>query len=86
DASLQDRLVEHLTDLVNNGQLYDDMGDSTSGHSTRAVANATQRQPNALAMTATAAIAAVLGYAEATTLVETHYALLATTLLMRVGT
>jgi hypothetical protein len=86
DSSLQDRLLEHLTDLVNNGQLYDDMGDSAAAASTKASAQAAMRVPNALAMCATSALAAVLGFAEASALAEKHYALLATTLMLRIGT
>jgi hypothetical protein len=86
DASLQDRVIEHLTDLCNNGQLYDDMGDPAAAQSTKASAQALVRVPNALAMCATAALTAVLSFAEAAPLVDKHYALLATTLVLRVGT
>ena len=86
DSALQDRLIDHLTDIVNNGQLYDHDGSGAGGVQETSRTSATNKVPQPLALCATAALAAVLEAPEATALANKHYALLFSTLVMRAGT
>ena len=56
DGALQDRLIDHLTDIVNNGQLYDhDAGSVAVAETSRTAA--ANKVPQPLALCATGSVA-----------------------------